>query len=111
MENAKLISKSFLLIYCAGCLLIGCVSNYVTWSANANIKKIALGMSKDQVVTILGKDYLIASSSKNDYGKPVEVLAYKSDINEEYRLKFVNDQLTEWNREFINKYITKHPSP
>ncbi|MCX6218802.1 hypothetical protein [Spirosoma sp.] len=68
-------------------------------------------MSKDQVVTILGKDYLIASSSKNDYGKPVEVLAYKSDINEEYRLKFVNDQLTEWNREFINKYITKHPSP
>ena len=68
-------------------------------------------MSKDQVVAILGKDYMIASSSKNDYGKPVEILAYKSDVYEEYKLKFVNDQLTEWNREHTNKYIVKDPSP
>lgn len=68
-------------------------------------------MSKDQVVTILGKNYMIASSSKDDYGRPIEVLAYKSDVYEEYKLKFVDTQLTEWNREYTNKYIVKDPSP
>ncbi|GAB2529014.1 hypothetical protein [Spirosoma aerophilum] len=102
--------KSFLLIYCIGCLLTGCISNHITWSANANIKKIALGMSKDQVIQILGDDYMIASSSKDERGNRIEVLAYKSDAYVEYKLKFVNALLAEWNREHINKYIVKDPS-
>jgi outer membrane protein assembly factor BamE (lipoprotein component of BamABCDE complex) len=108
MKNTKLMVKSLLLVCC---LLTCCVSNRITWSTNDNIKKIALGMSKDQVVAILGKDYLVASSSKDDYGKPIEILAYKSDVYEEYKLKFVNAQLTEWNREYTNKYIVKDPTP
>ncbi len=104
-------NKSWLLVYCVGCLLTACVSNHITWNTNANIKKVALGMSKEQVIQILGGDYLAASSSKDDRGNRVEVLAYKSDVYEEYRLKFVNAQLTEWSREFTNKYIVKDPSP
>lgn len=104
-------AKSLLLIYCIGCLLTGCVSNHIAWNINTNIKKIALGMSKDQVISILGKDYMIASSSKDAYGKPIEILAYKSDAYEEYKLKFVNAQLMEWNREYTNKYIIKDPTP
>lgn len=67
-------------------------------------------MSKDEVIKILGNDYMIASSLKDERGNRVEVLAYKSDIYEEYKLKFINFQLTEWNREYTNKYIVKDPS-
>lgn len=102
--------KSLLLMYCIGYLLTACVSNHITWNTHANIKKVAIGMSKEQVVKILGNDYLVSSSSKDERGNNVEVLAYKSDIHEEYRLKFINTQLAEWNREFTNKYIVKDPS-
>ena len=103
-------TKRFLLIFCIGCLLTACISNHITWSTNANVKKLALGMSKDQVIQILGDDHMVASSSKDERGNRIEVLAYKSDVYEEYKLKFVNAQLTEWNREYTNKYIVKDPS-
>ncbi|MBC3783896.1 type VI protein secretion system component Hcp [Spirosoma sp. LMG 31448] len=67
-------------------------------------------MSKEQVIQLLGKDYIVSSSSKDERGNQIEVLAYKSAVYEEYRLKFVNAQLTEWNREFTNKYLVKDPS-
>jgi outer membrane protein assembly factor BamE (lipoprotein component of BamABCDE complex) len=103
-------NRSVLLIYCLGCLLTACVSNHINWSTDANIKKIALGMSKEQVIQILGDDYMVASSSKDERGNRIEVLAYKSAAYEEYKLKFVNAQLAEWNREYTNKYIVKDPS-
>jgi hypothetical protein len=67
-------------------------------------------MSKEQVIQILGKDYMVASSSKDEKGNSIEVLAYKSDVYEEYKLRFVNAQLVEWDREYTNKYIVKDPS-
>jgi len=74
------------------------------------MKKVVLGMSKEQVINILGNDYLIASSSKDIYGNHIEVLAYKSDVHEEYKLKFINAKLTEWNREHTNQYLVKEPA-
>lgn len=104
--------KKRLIVFCLiGHFLTGCVSNGITWSANANIKKIALGMSKEQVIQVMGNDYLVSSSSKDDDGNNIEILVYKSDSHEEYRLNFVNNRLTEWNREFTNKYIVEDPSP
>lgn len=102
--------KSLLLIYCVGYLLTACVSSHITWSTHSNMKKVAIGMSKDQVISVLGNDYLVASSSKDERGNNVEVLAYKSDVHEEYRLRFINAQLAEWSREFTNKYMVKDPS-
>lgn len=67
-------------------------------------------MSREQVIHILGRDYLVVSSAKDAQGNPVELLAYKSAVDEEYRLKFVNAQLVVWNREHINKYIVKDRS-
>lgn len=109
-NQSKCMKKSLLIIFCIGCLLTACVSNHITWSANDNIRKVALGMSKEQVIQIMGKDYLVVSSAKDVQGNPVEVLAYKSAVDEEYQLKFVNAQLVVWNREHINKYIVKDPS-
>ena len=102
--------KRLLLVCCISYMLTSCVSNYITWSTNDNIKKIGLGMSKEQVIQILGKDYIVSSSSKDERNNQIEVLAYKSAAYEEYRLKFVNAKLTEWNREFTNKYLIKDPS-
>lgn len=99
------------MVYCIGYILTGCVSNHLAWNTHAKIKNVALGMSRDQVVDILGKDYMLDSSSKDGYGKPIEVLAYKSDIDEEYKLTFVNARLTEWHREHTRKYLVKDPTP
>lgn len=111
LNRFLLTTKSVWLVLCIGCLLTACVSNYIAWNTNSNIKKIALGMSKEQVTKILGRDYLAASSSRDERGNQVDIIAYKSAAYEEYRLRFVNNLLTEWNREFTNKYIVKDPSP
>lgn len=103
-------SKRLVLAYCLSCLLTACASNYITWSTNDKSKKVALGMDKKQVIPLLGKDYIVSASSKDERGNQIEVLAYKSAAYEEYRLKFINARLIEWNRAFTNKYIVNDPS-
>lgn len=68
--------------------LNACISNNITWKANLKIKEIKIGMSKGEVINILGNKYMITSSSKDPLGNAVEVLGYKSDISEEYKLKY-----------------------
>jgi len=101
----KNIFSGFIII----CLLNACVTNNITWTANQNIKKLELGMKKEQVIAILGEKYMVASASKDGYGKVIQVLSYKSDSSEEYKLTFVNNELKEWNREHISKYIAQDP--
>ncbi|GAB3914597.1 hypothetical protein GCM10028803_60290 [Larkinella knui] len=103
-------NKNLVLIYCLGWLLTACVSNHITWNANSAMKKVTIGMSKEQVIQLVGDDYMIASSSKDDKGNHLEVLAYKSDVDEEYKLKFINSRLMGWSREHINKYPVPVPS-
>jgi len=102
-------TKSLILIPFIVCLLSACVSNNIVWSTNKNIKKVQLGMTKDEVIQILGEKYMITSASEDNQGNHIEVLGYKSDSDEEYKLKFVNNKLIEWDRERIPKYITEDP--
>lgn len=101
----KKIVSGFIVI----CFFNACVPNNITWTANKNIKKLELGMKKEQVIAILGEKYMVASASKDEYGKLIQVLGYKSDSSEEYKLKFVNNELKEWNREHISKYTVQDP--
>ena len=89
------------------CLLNACAVNNIAWKTNENIKKVEIGMTKEQVIQILGDRYMITASSKNNQGHAVEVLGYKSDANEEYKLTFISNKLTEWSREHVNKYVVK----
>ncbi|WP_221392163.1 outer membrane protein assembly factor BamE [Dyadobacter sp. NIV53] len=98
---------SLLAIYC----LNGCVSNNIAWKTNENIKKIKIGMTKEEVIKTLGQKYMITSSARDAYGNPVEVIGYKSDMGEEYHLKFITNKLTEWNRQHINKNVVKDHLP
>ena len=99
--NFKTIVLSILMIG----LLSGCVSNNITWKTNDRVKKLELGMEKDEVIRILGNRYMITSSSKDHLGNAIEVLGYKSDVTEEYKFRFVNHKLTEWNREHVPRYM------
>lgn len=83
----------------------GCVSNNIAWKTNENIKKISIGMSKNEVISILGEKYMITSSSKDEAGNHTETLGYKSDTAEEYKLVFINQKLTQWSREHIRKHL------
>lgn len=85
-------------------LLSGCVHNNITWKTNDRVKKLELGMEKDDVIRNLGNRYMITSSSKDHLGNVIEVLGYKSDVTEEYKFRFVNHKLTEWNREHVPRF-------
>ncbi|GGB94820.1 hypothetical protein [Dyadobacter sediminis] len=99
-----------LLFFLAACFLNACISNNIAWKTNENMRLVKIGMTKEEVIHLLGNKYMITSSSNDAYGNPVEVLGYKSDADEEYKLKFVSNQLKEWNREHVNKYTVKDPS-
>jgi hypothetical protein len=104
--------KIGVLVFFLSVWLTGCVTNNMAWRTNERIKEVNLGMTKSEVIAILGPKYMIASSSKDEKGNPTEVLAYKSDSSEEYRLKFISNKLIEWNREHVNKYVVPdQPTP
>jgi len=99
--------KNIVLALVITCFLNACVGNNIAWKTNENIKKVEIGMTKEQVIQILGNKYMITAASKNLLGNAVEVLGYKSDANEEYKLTFVSNKLTQWSREHVNKYVVK----
>lgn len=99
--------KNSILIFLFTCLISSCATNYIVWNAHRKIKNVEIGMTKDQVIQIMGEKYMITSSSKDEQGNRIEVLGYKSDTYEEYKLKFINDKLIEWEREHTTPYITK----
>ncbi len=69
------------------------------------MRDISVGMTKENVIDKLGKRYIISSLSEHSQGERIEVLAYKSSVNEEYRLKFINNKLQGWDRlVFRDKY-------
>jgi hypothetical protein len=68
-------------------------------------------MDKSRVTAIMGKGYLVNSSSKDPAGNLTEVLVYKSSPNEEYRLKFLNGQLDSWERIHLREYLRQEIPP
>lgn len=100
------IKRLFLLVLVL-LVFTSCISNGIAWKTNTNIKKLELGMTKAEVIGIMGKKYMISSKSKNAQGELHETLGYKSHVDEEYNLHFINNLLTEWNREYIQAYPTQ----
>ena len=67
-----------------------------------SIKEISLGMTQEQVISIMGEHYEIISSKEN-----IVVLGYKSYDNGIYKLYFVDGKLSEWVKEWLPEYY--HP--
>lgn len=102
------ISTLVLIIIVSG-FLNACISNNIAWKTNNNIKQVEIGMDKARVIQLLGDQYMITSSSKDHSGNVIEVLTYKSDVSEEYQLRFVNNKLMGWDRNHVLKYIEASP--
>jgi hypothetical protein len=100
-------TKLLSIVISTSVMLSSCAMNYITWNANKNIKKVELGMSKSDVIRIMGDLYIVNSNSLNAESKKEEVLVYKSDSTEEFRLKFTDNVLVSWDRVHVNAIVTK----
>lgn len=100
----KILFISFII---ASFLFSACAS--YTMAPVSKMREIKLGMTKEQVINILGSDYKPASASEKD-GALYESIAYYPQENrtEEYVYHFKNGILTEWKKEIVTqeKYIT-----
>lgn len=72
------------------------------WNMDSNVRKIELGMSKKQVISIMGKYYEIVGARKTEYGN-VETIRYSysnaNNIRTSYLLSFEDGKLVEWFQE------------
>ena len=59
------------------------------------VKQLELGMSKQDALNIMGKNYFIESASQTPQGK-LEVLHFRSSTSRDYLLYFTNDRLSEF---------------
>ena len=62
-------------------------------------KELSLGMTKQEVIKIMGEDYYIESLSETDEGK-IEVLTFYDGpkTNQKFTLHFINNKLREFHK-------------
>ncbi|WP_139262110.1 hypothetical protein [Dysgonomonas macrotermitis] len=84
--------------------LTGCSSYSEMLSADSNMKKVELDMTKEQVIAIMGSNYQRVGSFRLEDSTYVEMLGFKRNYNETYVMRFENGILTEWNKEVIPEY-------
>ncbi|MDL2290173.1 hypothetical protein LJB95_02080 [Paludibacteraceae bacterium OttesenSCG-928-F17] len=77
-------------------MFLSCSSAKDITRVDNNMKKLSIGMKKERVSSIMGKDYEIIASKEG-----IIVLGYKSPDNGIYKLTFVNGRLTEWEKEWF----------
>mgnify|MGYP003623415695 CR=1 FL=1 len=98
-------TKILLLTFFASLLFIGCTS--VTRMTSSNMNKLELGMTKEEVTNILGKEYTIAEK-RIENGVEIEVISYRDFYrsDEFYLFVFSNNKLQKWYRELMPRYST-----
>lgn len=75
-------------------LISSCTSIQSVMYADANMKKIYIGMTKERVISIMGKNYEALGARGNEVR-----LGYKAADEGTYVLLFVDGILGEWNKE------------
>ncbi len=77
--------------------------------ADNKIKLVQIGMTKNEVIDIMGNTYEIIAADKDG-----ETLGYRDFSNAIYQLAFVKDRLVRWNKVWFNdtgryKYANESP--
>ena len=85
-------------------VLITTACSSVVNMTSEKMNKLELGMSKQQVTEILGRNYTIAEK-KIENGVQVEVLSYRDFYKDDefYMFTFKNNTLERWHRELALK--------
>jgi hypothetical protein len=73
-------------------IVFGCKSLNNNTYQGYDIRNLTIGMSKDEVFSLIGPPERVLSISRTSYGYE-EVLQYRTAYNEFYALEFVNDYL------------------
>jgi len=64
--------------------------------ADANMRKVAIGMTEKEVISVMGNKYELISGNKQE-----TVWAYQTVNEARYMLYFVNGRLAEWEKEWL----------
>lgn len=91
-------------------ILSSCSGVRIAAMRQSKMEQLELGMSKSQVVNILGSSYSIAQKEIH-MSDTIEVISYRNvPFDEEFYLfRFKNNKLEKWNREFQPIYKEVRP--
>lgn len=97
--------KQILLVVLLLAIFSSCTFSLFSRLNGTNMNSIELGMSKDQLIGILGKDFTV-SEKRMEEGNLIEVLSYRNypETNEFYLFVFQNNNLDHWYRELVPIY-------
>ncbi|MFC4677087.1 hypothetical protein [Dysgonomonas termitidis] len=78
--------------------LVSCGSVKDAMYSEKNVRKVELGMTKEEVISIMGKSYTSAGAIRSPEGS-VEIIRWDSAYDfEKYEFHFVDKILKEWHR-------------
>lgn len=69
------------------------------WNTEVNIKKVEKGMTYDQVLSVMGKDYSGKGKSIGEDERIHQTLRYNSTGHFTYVFNFIDDVLIDWHLE------------
>lgn len=72
-----------------------CGSTKDSMSLGANLKKVEIGMTKKEVISILGKSYSPIGGVQTPNGV-VDVVSYEDFYGQKYSFHFLKGELVEW---------------
>lgn len=106
-----MMEKIFITISLSLMLLLASCSSYQTMvNANDNVKNVSLGMTKEQVIAIMGQSYRLSGVSSLENGGLKEAIWYPATQKSIFFFTFEADKLIEWHERFIlspNEEITE----
>ncbi|WP_165022609.1 MULTISPECIES: hypothetical protein [unclassified Dysgonomonas] len=79
-------------------VLTSCASTFGVANLNSKIKKLELGMTKKEALSIVGKEYDLVVASQTADGR-LEVLRFTPVAGRIYLLHFLNGELVEYHEE------------
>lgn len=93
MKNLSII----VLFVVLGCVTFSCSSYRDSMNVEERVRKVTIGMTKDEVVNIMGNNYQSIEAFKTSGGDGVELLSYTNLQDDVYILRFENGRLVERN--------------
>jgi hypothetical protein len=96
-----------LLLFPAAVLLTSCAAMGNQMTAARNMTRIELGMTKRDVVKIMGDTYQVIGSRATREGTE-ESIGYLDNHNDIYILTFLNGKLVEYHKEWLNRHDHDH---
>ncbi|HMM01997.1 MAG: lipoprotein [Dysgonomonas sp.] len=82
--------KKFLFVLFAAAMLTACGTAY-----NTQLKQVQLGMTPQQIVTLMGDKYTVVEQKDNNN----QTIMYKDKFKNEWYFQFVDGSLYKWYKE------------